>query len=133
MNFEEVIDCVGGIGYYQIFLMFYYYATTIISLEGGLTNFAGGTMNHWCHIPALQNFSHQEQKYIGIPGDAVNGKFERCYRFPIDYNNFTFQDLLKWNRSAMTGSIPTSAWIPCDKGWVYDQSQWISSIVSQVI
>ncbi|ELU12833.1 hypothetical protein CAPTEDRAFT_83226, partial [Capitella teleta] len=129
MHFNEIIPVVGGCGVYQISVLLYYIAFSMISLEGGLTNFVGGKMDHWCRIPALRNLTHEQQKYIGIPGSS--GSFEKCQRFPLDYSNYTTQEFLNWNRSLMTDHISQSELINCDAGWVYDQSMWVSSIVSE--
>ena len=162
MYFDEVFEFVGGAGVYQISLLMYVFALCLVSVDAIRMNFIGGHMDHWCRMPALENFTHQQQKYIGIPdsssegstkrghtflssflgidrgggGDGDEGvenvEYEMCYRVPLDYGNYTRDELLNWNRTLMTGDVSRSEWVRCDGGWVFDQSQFISTIGSKV-
>ena len=140
MYFDEALEIVGGAGYYQVCLIMLHVSVSMISMEGANMNFVGGTMEHWCQIPALTNFSHIQQKYISIPGDDSTSRarqdsgaeYERCHRFPLDFSKYTQDELVNWDRTLMTGNISKDQWIQCDHGWVYDQSVWISTINSEV-
>ena len=47
-------------------------------------NFMGGSMDHWCNVEVLQNFSHVQQKYLAIPDEGTlnNGglDYTSCHR-----------------------------------------------------
>jgi hypothetical protein len=128
----EVFDYVGGIGVYQVSLMAYVLALGLVSIDAIRMNFVGGFMQHWCRIPALENFTHEQQKDIAIPDDAGRG-FSECYRFPLNFSDFTMEELLNWNRTLQTENIEESQWVKCDAGWTFDQSYYISTIGSKVI
>ena len=135
MYFDEVFQYIGGGGPYQWCILMYQVAVALLGIDGAGINFIGGTMDHWCEIPVLENFTHAQQKYIAIPGDEEdNGdtNYERCYQFPLNFSSFSQDDLLNWNRSIMTEGISQDDWVKCDQGWVYDQSVWVSTITSQV-
>ena len=59
-------------------------------------------------------------------------KYEKCYRFPLNFNDYTLEELKNWNRSVMTDHIPRDQWIKCDSGWTFDQSDYYSTIRSEV-
>ena len=144
MYFEDVFEHIGGHGVYQGFLLVYASGLALFAFDGGIINFVGGHMEHWCRVPALHNFTHKQQKYIAIPADPgttdpaardTAGEFthEECFRFPLDFSRYTEEELLAWNRSERTGSISQDHWIECDHGWTFDQSQWVSTIGSEVL
>ena len=160
MLFDEVLQQVGGAGVYQAWLLGYTTAIAMLGLDNAYINFAGGFMDHWCHIPELENFTHAQQKYIAIPHDPTSsrqltnhlqspvtltkanvseeddleiGEYDQCHRFPLDFSKFSVEELLAWNRTEMTDDIPREEWVSCDRGWVYDQSEWVSTINSQVL
>ena len=130
MYFDDVFEYTGGAGVYQSCLLLYQVAISILGLDAQTMNFLGGTMEHWCQVPALQNFTHDQQKYIAIPDD--DSDYEQCYRFPLNFSSFTEEELLSWNRTEKTGDIPRSEWVKCDMGWVYDKSEWVSTVNSRV-
>lgn len=137
MYFDEVFEFVGGAGAYQVCLLCYVFALSMLGIEMGGINFVGGYMEHWCNIPALENFTHEQQQYIAIPSSNPHPesdlKYENCYKFPLDFNNYSLEDLHYWNRTERIANIPEEKWLHCDNGWVYDQSDWISTINSEVI
>ena len=133
MYFEEIFEYVGGVGFYQIFLMFYIFALGLVSIDAIRMNFVGGSMRHWCNILELQNFTHQDQLRIGIPFmDSGNTSYSKCYRFPLDYSKYSLEELMNWDRESMTGNFSQNDWVKCDSGWVFDQSDFVSTIASQV-
>ena len=142
MYFEEVFAYINGAGVYQICLLFCSGAFFFLSFDVLSTNYIGGHMDHWCLLPALQNFSHDQQKYIGIPDSHAQSRqqvqlptdleYRSCHRFPLDFGNYTQEELLRWNRTKMTGSIAEEDWVKCDHGWVYDKGEFLSTIGSEV-
>ena len=106
MYFDEALEIVGGAGYYQVCLIMLHVSVSMLSMEGANMNFVGGTMEHWCQVPALSIFSHAQQKYISIPGDdstlrARQVVYDRCHRFPLDFSKYTQDELVNWNRTLM--------------------------------
>jgi hypothetical protein len=154
MYFDDVFEYIGGAGAYQLGNLAFTFAIFAMSIDAMRMNFVGGSMEHWCKIPELANFTHDDQKYIGIPdtgptdsrrrtwlsdlfglpysSEPVELEYDSCYRFPIDYANYSQDELRKWNRTEMTSDIPESEWVRCDSGWVYDQSEFYSTIGSEV-
>lgn len=130
MYFDEVFDYVGEVGVYQVFLLCYIFALGLVSIDAIRMNFIGGSMEHWCHIPALENFTYEKQKDIAIP-ETANG-YSSCHRFPFNFSQYSLKELFLWNRSEQVQNMDPSQWVACDSGWVFDQSQYISTIGSQV-
>ena len=76
----------------------------------------------------LSTFPHDVQKYVGIPYDDEDPEqYDSCLFYDLDYANMTNEDIWNWNRNS-TENVTTSS---CD-AWVYDQSEFISTINSQV-
>ena len=154
MFFDEVFPYIGGAGVYQIVDLVFVFSIVLVSVDAIRMNFIGGDMEHWCQIPALANFTHDEQKDIAIPYDESSStrsrtwlsdlfgiqsseegrelKYEQCYRFPLDFSTYNLTELKNWNRTIMTDDIPRNEWVKCDAGWTFDQSEYYSTIGSEV-
>ena len=65
-------------------------------------------------------------------GRSEDLEYDSCHRLPLDFDNYTEEQLLNWNRSEHMEGITKNDWVRCDMGWVYDQSEWISTINSEV-
>lgn len=124
MYFDDALDSVGDGGPYQIGVFFLIAAMEFLAADSIQMNFMGYKMDHWCRVPRLSNFTHSQQKYIAIPDD------EPCKMFPFDYENFTDEELLDWDRDSQTQNVTDL--ISCSDGWVYDQSEFVSTVNSQV-
>jgi predicted heme/steroid binding protein len=46
----------------------------------------------------------------------------------VDWNSYTDEELLNWNRENAT----INATVSCNDGWVYDQSEFVSTVNSDV-
>ena len=57
IDFEEAFDHIGHFGPYQLCLFFLIgIATFIVGIQMIASTFLSADMEHWCHIPRLQNF-----------------------------------------------------------------------------
>ena len=88
-------------------------------------------MDHWCRVPVLANFTYDQQRQIAIPySNDGEGEYSQCTVYDLPYANYSDEELLNWNRTQM---IPEgTAEIECGAGWLYDQSMFESTLVSQV-
>ncbi len=131
MEYDDVFQFIGESGLYQILL---YILVGLPSFFGGpiniIPNFAGYTQQHWCYVEQLQNYPHDWQKYVAIPYvDGNPAEYDSCLVYDLDYANLTDDVIRNWNRS-LSISEETET-VECD-AWVYDQSEFVSTIVSDV-
>ena len=120
MHFDDIFDHIGAIGYYQVLLLIIICAMEFLAADSIQMNFMGYRVRSWCRVPRLENFSYAQQLDIAIPDD------ESCRRFDVDFDRFSDEELLSWNRNY------TSDTKPCDNGWVHDQSEFVSTVVTEV-
>lgn len=100
--------------------------------------FVGADMPHWCRIDRLTHLPFEQQKYIGIPyGEGTPGQgdesghltYSSCKMFAFNYSALTDEDLSDWNRTLLINeSTPV---VDCTH-WIYDQTTFVSTIVSRV-
>ncbi len=131
MEYDKIFHHIGESGLYQngIFLLlglhcFFTGVNTIIS------NFYTYPQQHWCRVPRLGDYPHEWQKYVAIPNMEESGnQYESCLMHEMDYDNMTDDVIQKWNRSLMiSDDTPTRG---CS-AWVFDQSEFVSTILSEV-
>lgn len=65
-------------------------------------------------------------RVVAIPADS-EGTYSSCEAFNLSYSNYTLTDFYYWNRSASV----TDDVVACTD-WVYDQSQYVTTISSEV-
>uniref|UniRef100_A0A8C7XC48 Solute carrier family 22 member 6 n=1 Tax=Oryzias sinensis TaxID=183150 RepID=A0A8C7XC48_9TELE len=129
MAFSDLLEEVGGFGRYQ------WLHVTLISLPGLmmasqnlLNNFVSGIPAHHCSLPANQsllNLSLYTQLLRAfIPPDPSGNRLDRCSRFVKPQWH-----LLTTNSSANISELQTEG---CVDGWTFDQSEFISTTVSEV-
>ncbi len=95
-----------------------------------IPNFAGYTQKHWCYVEGLQTYPHDWQKYVAIPNvDGNEEQYDSCIMYDLDYENMTDDVIRNWNRSLMISD--DTATRDCG-AWVYDKSEFVSTIVSDV-
>ena len=127
MKFVKVFDYVGHTGLYQVMA---YLMLGLFPFFNGLhnisVNFFAGHMDHWCSIPRLENFSFDTQRYVGIPY-ADDEVYDSCTMYDLEYDELSDEDILTWNRSFSDNAST----IECS-GWVFDQSEFVSTIDSKV-
>ncbi|XP_036620245.1 solute carrier family 22 member 11-like [Trichosurus vulpecula] len=134
MAFEDVLPEVGDKGRFQILQVLSFALPLIfISMQYLIENFTAFVPEHRCWVHLLDNTSallnvsgnlnFSSLLKLSIPLDS-NGKLEKCHRFfwpqglPLG-PNVTGQNLSQLEME------------PCVDGWVYDQSIFTSSIVTE--
>jgi len=96
--------------------------------------FVAADMPHWCLVPELTDLPYDVQKNVAIPtesdelGDG-SVEYSSCEMYSFNYSVYNRSEFYRWNRSLMV-SNETSV-IQCTQ-WTYDQSQFLSTIVSKV-
>ncbi|ETE66327.1 Solute carrier family 22 member 7, partial [Ophiophagus hannah] len=125
MNFEELLREVGGFGRFQILtLLLLCFPRLLLPLHFLLHNFLAAIPGHHCAIPHQQQFANltkEEVLIINIPRD-FNGAFSSCEMF----SEPQFHLLLNSSLELTNVSVQS-----CQYGWIYDQSQFISTIATQ--
>ena len=117
---------LGDIGIFQVLILCIAWLNSFTGTETVSHNFIGGEQDHWCLVPELQDVPHYQQKYIAIPDDS-EGVYDTCILFNKSYEEYTLTNYYYWNRSIHE----TSNTAPC-KDWVYDQSEYFSTVTSEV-
>ena len=126
---------IGEMGAYQwrvfvaAFIIIAYTADSIYII------FIAGHMPHWCRVPELVELPYDIQKNVAIPAqsaddhDGSSVEYSSCEMFAVNYSVYNRSQFYSWNRSLMITN-ETSV-VQCSQ-WTYDQSQFISTIVSKV-
>lgn len=126
MNFEELLREVGGFGRFQILtLLLLCLPRFFLPLHFLLHNFLAATPGHHCAIPHQQQFANlteEEVLLINIPRD-FNGAFSSCEMFSEPQLHLLLNSSLELTNVSVQS---------CQYGWTYDQSQFISTIATQV-
>uniref|UniRef100_A0A8C6JRV7 Uncharacterized protein n=1 Tax=Melopsittacus undulatus TaxID=13146 RepID=A0A8C6JRV7_MELUD len=126
MKFEDLFLEIGGFGRFQILVLFILCLPRInLPMHFLLHNFLAATPHHHCAIPpreAFENLTTEEVLLISIPRDP-DGTFRSCEMF----SQPQFQLLLNSSLQPENSSIIQH----CQHGWVYDHSQFISTIATQ--
>ncbi|XP_064411384.1 solute carrier family 22 member 7-like [Latimeria chalumnae] len=127
MKFEDLLEEVGGYGRFQLWPQVHVCLTRIIlPLHFLLHNFLGAIPSHHCTIPdleALANLTQEEKLVVSIPRDP-EGTFSSCKVF----SKPQFHLLLS---NSSQGADNDSSVEQCQHGWVYDHSQFTSTIVTK--
>ena len=129
MDFDQILEKVGGWGRYQWFL---YIIIGLAGMHPGMHNLAGvftsGLPDHACHVPgAPADLSISELKRIGSPlvSDTSN-KYDVCRVYNLNFTSVYSAENRTFNNSGI--DILTSQ---CDQ-WIYDPSVYETSIVTRV-
>ncbi|XP_069464974.1 solute carrier family 22 member 7-like isoform X2 [Ambystoma mexicanum] len=126
MRFEGLLSEVGGFGLFQArVLLIFCVPRIILPWQFLLHNFLAGVPPHRCALPAQDGFGNlteQDRLLISIPRDP-GGAFSSCkmYRDP--------QLHLLENSTRGVGNA--SDLQSCQHGWVYDHSQFSSTIATE--
>ena len=134
MQFADVFDHIGHIGLYQVL---FYLLAALFPFFNGMhnmsVNFFAAYMDHWCRVPRLGNFSYDTQRYVAIPysdegGQQEGAEYDTCSMYDLDYDSLTDQQILAWDRNL----TQNASVISCTQGWIFDQSEFVSTIDSKV-
>lgn len=128
MKFEDLLLEIGGFGRFQILILAILCLSRIsLPMHFLLHNFLAATPSHHCAIPhqeAFVNLTTEEVLLISIP-QKPDGTFSSCEMF----SQPQFHLLLNSSLQPENKSIIQH----CQHGWVYDHSQFTSTISTQVI
>jgi len=139
MRYEDVYAMVGDFGVYQACVMVSLALIYMFCIDAITMIFVGADIEHWCRIDRLVHLPFERQKDIGIPpkdwsrGQGRGGErteYSSCQMYDLNYSAYSDDELYGWNRTLMIDeSTPV---IECAH-WIYDQSTFVSTIVSRVI
>jgi len=131
MEKQDLSTYIGDMGPYQFRVFITVFIFTIYTADAIHIIFIAGKMPHWCHVPELDDLPYDVQKNVAIPTQSTDGSVEysSCEMFSLNYSVYNRSEFYSWNRSLMITN-ETSV-VSCSE-WTYDQSQFISTIVSKV-
>lgn len=119
MAFSDLLKQLGGIGrFQQIQVTLVVLPVLLMASHNTLQNFTAAVPTHHCRPPAHANLSKDRELEAWLPRDR-QGRPESCLRFT----------------SPPRGPpVPngTEATEPCTNGWIYDNSTFPSTIVTEV-
>lgn len=128
MKFEDILEEAGGFGRFQVFTLFLLcLPRLILPLHFLLHNFLAAIPPHRCAIPPqdpLANLTEEEVLLVSIPKDPEEA-FSSCEMFTEPQFHLLLNST-QWKSGNVT------AVQRCQQGWVYDQSQFTSTVATQV-
>lgn len=128
MKFENILAEVDGFGKFQLrTILLMVIPRVSLPFHFLLNNFIAAVPSHYCNISSLddggvfRNLSQAERLVVSIPVQE-DGSPNSCQMFAEP------QYHLLRNSSNIT-ELPT---VPCQDGWVYDNTTFKSTLTSQV-
>lgn len=126
MDYENVLEQIGLIGYYQLFILFLLSLCTFYNAMQTLgINILNAHHDHVCDVTGTGSVSYFDLLQVAPLTDS--GGIDSCSMYALDWNNVTFADVVTWNRSVLE-SYPV---IPCNQ-WVFNEEQYESTFTSEV-
>ncbi|KAG7492979.1 hypothetical protein MATL_G00019870 [Megalops atlanticus] len=126
MRFEEILAEVGGFNRFQ-FLVLHLLCLPrlIVALHFLLHNFISGVPPHHCALPHLEDggaLADADTLSLSLPRNP-DGSLSSCQAFASPHLNLSLSLGVLSNVSTAT--------VPCQHGWVYNRSQFLSTTASQ--
>lgn len=137
MNYDELLTVIGEFGRYQMLI---YALVCIASMISSIITFSQvftiANVDHWC---AVGEWSDQIDDCLPASGDnyldcihsyrdaSIPSKgeiYDKCQRFNVSYQD-------TWSLGYFAGEF-TNTTETCVDGWVYDHSQYRSTVVTEV-
>ncbi|XP_066216279.1 solute carrier family 22 member 6 isoform X2 [Saccopteryx leptura] len=123
MAFNDLLKQLGGVGrFQQIQVTLVILPLLMTASHNMLQNFVAAIPTHHCRQPAHANLSEDGQLEAWLPRDG-QGQPASCLRFTTPQWGPPFPNGTEANRTAATE--------PCTEGWIYDNSTFPSTIVTE--
>ncbi|XP_012633636.2 solute carrier family 22 member 6 isoform X1 [Microcebus murinus] len=123
MAFNDLLKQVGGVGRFQLIqVTLAILPLLLMASHNTLQNFTAAIPTHHCRPPAHANLSKDGGLEAWLPRDQ-RGRLESCLRFTSP----------QWGPPFPNGTEAngTGATEPCTNGWIYDNSTFPSTIVTE--
>lgn len=123
MEFEDILQHIGGYGKFQKKLTIVFLAPTYIILPWFWLNkiFMVSVPQHWCNVPELEwsNLSIEAKRNLISPRNDSS-----CSMYNVNYTDLLSKGFLK---------VPNdSEIIPCSAGWQYDNTYYEHTSATKV-
>lgn len=124
MAFNDLLKQVGGVGRFQkIQVTLVILPLLLMASHNTMQNFTAAIPTHHCRPPADANLSKDGELDAWLPRDR-QGLPKSCVRFTSPQEGLPFPNGTEANSTGATE--------PCTDGWVYDNSTFSSTIVTEV-
>uniref|UniRef100_A0A8D2AYI6 Solute carrier family 22 member 7 n=1 Tax=Sciurus vulgaris TaxID=55149 RepID=A0A8D2AYI6_SCIVU len=131
MGFEELLDEVGGFGFFQLRnVALLALPRVLLPLHFLLPIFLSAVPAHHCALPGTpDNFSHQDAWLEARLPREPDGTFSSCLRFA---HLRTLPNTTLGREAQSPGELEGEpSTVPCSQGWEYDRSELSSTIVTE--
>lgn len=123
MAFNDLLKQVGGVGRFQkIQVTLVILPLLLMASHNTMQNFTAAIPTHHCRPPADANLSKDGELDAWLPRDR-QGLPKSCVRFTSPQEGLPFPNGTEANSTGATE--------PCTDGWVYDNSTFSSTIVTE--
>ena len=131
---SDVNTFIGDFGVYQLRIFLVIFLMGMLSMDSIQIVFIAGHMAHWCGVPELADLPYDVQKNVAIPAQSTDRdgsvvEYSSCEMFSLNYSVYNRSQFYTWNRSSILTNRTST--VHCSR-WTYDQSQFVSTIVSKV-
>ncbi|EHB02110.1 Solute carrier family 22 member 6 [Heterocephalus glaber] len=120
MAFNDLLKQVGGVGrFQQVQVALVVLPLLLMASHNTLQNFTAAIPHHHCRVPPNASLIPEEELGAWLPRDA-RGRPESCLRFATPRRG-----------PPLTNSSTANITEPCVDGWIYDDSTFPSTIVTE--